>query len=278
MSVTGTIENANLIAEFWASEFYPELRANLPKANFFSRDYEGELRLGDIIRVNQINKATGEIITDDKQEYNTETMSSTQYTITVDKRASAAFEFTDLAQLQSNDFRDAARDALVYGVTKQIEDTVAAALVPSTSSPDHDIAPASASDLASADVGNMRQLLSSQSVPVANRALFLAPSYYSDLLNKTQVTSSDFIPAGSPTATGAITFPVFGFTVVEDQSLSADVGYGAHRSALQIVMQQGLRMKVSDLHSNKKYGYVMSADMVFGLTLFDNTRLVKISG
>jgi hypothetical protein len=276
--VNGTVDLANLIPEIWSPLMYNELRSKLILADIFNRDYEGSLtQMGDIVRVNQINAPTGEILTSDKDTFSTEAMTVTQDTITVNKRASASFEFTSLAQLQSQAFERDAQEALVYAIRKQLEDTIIAALVPSTSSPDHDIAPASASDLAAADVAGMRTLLSTAKVPIQDRYLVLAPSYYGDIIQKTTVASRDFIPAGAPSSTGLISEPLFGFTVAEHDGLSADVGYAVHKSALSLVMQQGIRIKISDQHPNQRYGYILSADMVFGLSLFDNKRIVKIS-
>jgi len=277
MSVNGVVANADLIPEIMSSLMYDELRANLPIAMSFERKYEGDLVIGDKVKVNQIAKATGEILTDDTANFNPETMTISQIEIDVNSRASASFEFTDLAQLQSQSFEADAREALVYGISKQIEDAITAALLPSTSAPDHDIAPIAASDLAAADLGAMRSLLSAQSVPNSNRIFFAAPSYYADLLSKTSLTSSDYIPAGSPVTTGGFTFPLYGFTIVEAQNLAADIGYAVHTSAVQVIMQQGLRVKVSDQHANRKYGFILSADMVFGYKLMDNVRIVKIS-
>lgn len=274
----GVTENANLIPEIWSARMYDELRANLPMASFFSRDYEGDLSFGDTVKVNQIVAPTGEILTDDKAEFSSENMTINQFSIVVNKRASASFEFTDLAQLQSMSFQNMAIEALNYSLSKQIEDSVVSALVPSSSAPDHAIAPASAGVLAAADVAGIRTLLSVAKVPTSNRGLFLSPSYYGDLLGVSTLTSSDYVPAGSPVVSGGFTFPLYGFTITEANNLGTDIGYAAHRSALQMIIQKGVTIKISDLHANKKYAYLLSADVVFGYSLFDNKRIVKISG
>jgi aspartokinase len=69
-----------------------------------------------------------------------------------------------------------------------------------------------------------------------------------------------------------------GFQIFEHDLLSADVGYAFHPSAVQIVMQQGVNVKISDLHSQNKLGYLISVDMVWGVKQMDSSRLVKISG
>lgn len=279
MATSGVADLQNLIPEMWAPNFYEELRNNLVIANVFSREYSGVIsQVGDKVNVNQVVAPNGEILNNDKNVFNRELMQVNQFSITADKRAVAAFEFTDLAQLQSQRFEQDAREALVYAVQKQIEDDVIAGLIPSASAPDHDIAPASASDLAPADLANIRSLLSKAKVPATNRWFWGNPDYFSDLLLKTQFTSSDFLPSGSPVSSAMFSSPLYGFNIMESDNLPTDTGYAAHPSALQMVMQQELRLKISDLHNQGKFGFVMSADLVYGYTLFDNTRIVKISG
>jgi hypothetical protein len=278
MGVNGKTELDYLIPEIWSAKMYQELRNDIMFANLFSREYEGEIKaLGDTVKVQQIVAPTGEIITDDKAQFNSSTLQVNQLSIVANKRASAAFEFTDLAQLQSLAFQADAQEALVYAIRLKLENDIIAALLPSTSSPDHTIAPASASDLAAADLGSIRTLLSAAKVPVSNRYLMLAPSYYGDLLSKTQVTSADFVSGGNSAQMGVLS-QFMGFQIAEHNLLSADVGYAVHPSAMQLVMQQEIRIKISDLHSQNKYGYLLSADMVYGFSLFDNKRIVQISG
>jgi hypothetical protein len=277
MAVNGKTELDYLIPEVWSPKMYQELRNSVMFANIFSREYEGAIsQFGDTVNVQQIVAPTGEIITDDKAQFNSSAMQVNRIAITANKRASAAFEFTDLAQLQSMAFQAEAQEALVYAIRLKLESDLVAALIPSASAPDHQIAPASASDLAAADLGSIRTLLSTAKVPVSNRSLLLAPSYYGDLLSKTQVTSADFVQGNS--AQAGVLSQFMGFQIAEHNLLAADVGYAVHPSALLLVMQQDIRIKISDLHSQNKYGYLLSADMVYGFTLADNTRIVKISG
>lgn len=279
MSVSGKTELSAIIPEVWSPNFYDELRASLVMGGVFSREYQGEIQnQGDKVRVSQIVAPTGEILTDDKDVFNREQMTVQEYTIEVNKRAVAAFEFTSLAQLQSLQFEQDAREALVYAVQKQIEDQVVAALVPSASAPDHDLTPATPGQLAAIDVANMRTLLSLQKVPKMNRWLFCDPQYFGDLLQSTNFISSEFIPAGSAVSSAEFASPLYGFRVAEADNLSADVAFAIHPSALQMVMQKSMTLKISDLHSQGKFGYVMSADLIFDLKLFEDTRIVKYSG
>jgi hypothetical protein len=274
--VSGTTELANLIPEIWSPITYQELRNKLIFADVFERTYEGSLQnMGDTVKVNQIVAPTGEILTDDKQEFASETMQVNQFNIVVNKRASASFEITDLAMLQSQAFEAEAQESLVYAIRKQIEEDLIAELAASATLTDN---PTAASDLAAVDMARLRTTMSTNKVPTSRRFFIAAPSYIGDLITKQQIASRDYVPAGSPTTTGAISEPLYGFTMIEHDLLSADLGYALHPSCLQMVMQQGLRIKVSDLHSNNKYGFLISADIVYGFNTFDSNRYIQMSG
>jgi hypothetical protein len=107
--------------------------------------------------------------------------------------------------------------------------------------------------------------------------LILDPIYYGDLVVKQTIASRDYVP-GQPTITGVISDPLYGFNIMEHDILAADVGYAIHRSAATLVMQQDIRVQISNLHSNKKYGYLLSCDFVYGIKLMDNKRIIKIVG
>lgn len=278
--VNGVTALNNLIPEIWSPNIYQELRNNLLLGEVFNRDYEGEIaNMGDTVRVNQIVAPEGEILTDDRQTFSSEQMVVNQVLVIADKRASASFEFTNLAQLQSQSFERDAQEALVYAIRKKMEEDMLSILIPSSASPDHTIAPAAASDFAAVDVATCRTLMSLQKIPKTNRYLILDPQYYGDLITKQTIASRDYVPAGSPvTNTGIISEPLYGFSIAEHDILGADVGYAIHRTAATLVMQQGVRIQISNLHSNKKYGYLLSADLVYGIKLMDNKRIVKITG
>jgi len=180
-----------------------------------------------------------------------------------------------LAQMQSLEFSGKVVEALSYAIRLKMENAVIAAMLPSLSAPDHDISPAAASDLAAADLGTLRTLLSIAKVPVTGRGLFLSPSYYGDLLSKTQVMSADFTAGNSSQSGVASAF--MGFNIMEHNLLGTDVGYACHPSALQIVKQKGVTVKVSDLHPLGRLGYKVSAHMIYGIKVADDKRLVKIS-
>lgn len=277
MSALGTTDLANRIPEMWAPRMYAELRNKIAFLNYFSREYEGVIRtVGDTVKIQQLVAPSAEILTNDKAQFNTLPVTISNIDIVANKRAVAAVEVTDMAMLQSLDFQEELQNSLVFAVRKKIEQDIIAGLIPSASSPDHQVAPAAASALAAVDLATLRTLLSTALVPTEQRALFLAPSYYGDLMVSTQVMSRDFT-AGNNSNSGVID-SFMGFMIAEHDLLDADVGFACHPSALQLVIQKEMTIKISDLHSQQKFGALISADVVYGWTLADNKRLAKISG
>lgn len=274
---TGFTELQTLIPEVWSTQFYDELRASLQFGSFFMRDYEGDIRAqGDTVRVNQIQKATGENLqlgVDNTLDINAEAMVVVEKTVKADRLATASFEIHNIAQMQSLEFQAEARQALVYAVAKQMDDYIESLLVPAAG---HTINPAVALDMGVSDVAELRKILSKKSVPKDNRKLFLDVEYFSNIIQKTQFASSDFIAAGSPTSTGEISSPLYGFTVSENDKLASNVGYAAHKSAIAHVMQMGPQVKLSDRHPAGKRGWLLTIDLVYGAELFDNERIAKI--
>ena len=105
--------------------------------------------------------------------------------------------------------------------------------------------------------------------------MLLDPAYYSDNLNAQTLTSSDFVP-DAPVVSGQIARQRYGFNILEDNSAgigtlaasgTEDVCLAFHPDFMLLVMQKEPTFKVSDLHSNKQFGFVISVDMVFGAKL-----------
>lgn len=274
---TGHTELANLIPTMWSSQMYDELRASLQFGNFFNREYESEIsQAGDTVKVNQVEKATGELLqlgVDNTLDINSEAMVVNQREVKADRVATASFQIEKLAALQSLEFQAQAREALVYAVAKQMDDYIESLLIPDAA---HVINPAVALDMGVSDVAALRKVLSKASVPKTGRKLFLDVEYYSNIIQKTQFASSDFVAAGSPTSTGELGSPLYGFTVSENDKIASNIGYACHPSAVAHVMQKSLDIKLSDQHPAGKRGWLLTAEIVFGAKLFDNKRIAKI--
>ena len=66
---------------------------------------------------------------------------------------------------------------------------------------------------------------------------------------------------------GQMVLPRFGFNLLEDNSKSTDTALFFHPDFMHLCMQTEVQVKVSDLHAQKRFGYVMSVDCIFGAAL-----------
>jgi hypothetical protein len=107
----------------------------------------------------------------------------------------------------------------------------------------------------------------------------LSPQYYSDQLNATTLTSMDYGANDAPLIGGQFALRRYGFQLLEDNSRTGDYGLFFHPSFMHMVMQQEVQVKISDLHSNKQFGYVMSVDVVFGgkLGIEGNVKHIEVT-
>ena len=278
MSTTKLVDVQNQIQTFWSDMFMMELREQLLLGALVNKDYEGEIKgLGDTVRVSQITTPKGELRTVgvDADSFNPEKLQTQYVDIKADKRAVGSFEFESLVQLQSQigNKDSEIRAALLFAVQKQINDYLYSLVSPSASAPDHLVT--SVTNFNAGEVSSLRKL-ASKAKWLKNKPWYILadPSYYKDLLDAQTLTSSDFIN-DSPVVGGNIVSQRFGWNIIEDNSeglsnLSAsgiggeDVAIAMHPDFMHLVMQTQPQFKISDLHSNKQFGYVMSVDVVFG--------------
>ena len=271
MSSTLLSDVTNQVEKFWSPIFMKELRQSLLLGSLVSKDYNGQIKnLGDTVYVSQINSPVGELRTagTDAESFNSETMSTTRVAIQANKRAVASFEIEDLVMLQSQiGAQDSEiRASLMYAVEKQINDYLKTLVAPSTSAPDHLIN--SVTDLNAANLSAVR-LLAAQAKWAKEKGWYglIDPSYYSDILNASTLTSSDYTGGDAPIVAGQVANKRFGFNLFEDNSLNTDRALFFHPDFMHMVMQQEARFKISDLHSNGKFMFRISVDVIFGAAL-----------
>lgn len=271
MAVTDVNAVSNQVQKFWSPLFSKELRESLLLGTLVNKDYEGEIKeQGDTVYVSQINAPVGQLKTvgADADTFDSEQLSLSRISVTANKRAVASFEIADLATLQSQiGAQDSEiRQALLFAVGQQINDYLYTKVNPSTSAPDHLLN--SVGNMDAAQLAAIR-LLAAQAKWDKTKGWYalLDPSYYSDVLNASTLTSSDYVNGEPAVVSGQVVNKRFGFNILEDNSRGTDKGLFFHPDFLHLVMQQQARFKVSDLHPTKKFGYVISVDIVFGAEL-----------
>jgi hypothetical protein len=243
------------------------------------KKYQGELKAqGDRVRVSQVNAPNGQLLTvgTDADSFDSEATSTSYVDITANKRAVAAYEFHDLAQLMSQiDNNPEVMESLKFAVSEQINTYLYSLVNPSTSAPDHLIA--SVTDFNATQLAACRTLAAQAKWgPAPGWYALLDPQYYSDLLAATTLTSVDYGATDAPLVGGKIALKRLGFNIYEDTSRSADYGLLFHPDFMHMVSMPEVQIKISDLHSHKKFGVLMSVDLVFGAALGNNGNVKHI--
>lgn len=281
MAITSVSAVADQVQKFWSALFMQELRESLLLGALVDKQYQGDLKqFGDTVRVSQINAPAGELKTVgvDADSFSSQALTTQFVDVKADKRAVAAFEFEDLVQLQSQIGQQDSeiRQALLFAVSKKVNDYLYSLVNPSAAAPDHLIN--GVTDFNASQVSAARMRAAQAKWMMQKGWWILAdPSYYSDLLNATTLTSQDFVGGDLPVVGGQIANRRFGFNILEDNSAGlltagpassgADVALIFHPDFMHLVMQTEPTFKVSDLHSNKQFGYLISVDLVFGAKL-----------
>lgn len=279
MSQTQLSDVNNQIQTFWSPMFEKELKEKTLLPSLVSKKYEGEIKAGgNTVRVSQINRPTAQIKTvgSGHDTFSTSVLSTQYISITADKVISAAFEFDDLVSLQSQigSQESTIRQALLEAVELKLNSFLYSKVAPSTSSPNHKVT--SVTDFNASQINNLRMLASQAKWAMDGGWWLLCdPSYYSDILNAQTLVSSDYVP-DAPIVGGKVAMQRFGFNILEDNSAgmaqvsptanTSDLALAFHPDFLHLVMGQP-EFKVSDLHSNKQFGYVISVKVVCGAAL-----------
>lgn len=273
----------SMVVEAWSDIFMQELREKLLLGGLVNKDYSGQInQLGDSVKVSQINAPDGQLKTIgvDADSFDTEALSQTQVEVKADKRAVAAYEFEDtvmlMTQLGAKDSE--IRNSLLFAVSKQINDYLYTLVNPSTATPDHLLT--GVTDMNASQIAAIRKL-AAQAKWGKDKGwwLLVDPSYYSDILNAQTLTSQDYVGGELPIVGGQVVNKRFGFNILEDDSRAEDFGLAFHPDFMHMVMKTQPQFKVSDLHSNKKFGFVLSVDMIFGakLGINGNVKHIKIT-
>ncbi|TXH08943.1 MAG: hypothetical protein E6R04_09620 [Spirochaetes bacterium] len=281
MAVTDLASVSSQIQKFWSPLFMKELREQLLLGALVNKEYDGQIKAqGDTVYVSQINAPTGQLLTvgTNADSFQSEEVSMTRVSIQANKRAVAAFEIQDLANLQSQlEAQDSElRTSLLFAINKQINNYLYTLVSPSTSAPDHLLS--GITDMNASQVNATRRLASAAKWGREKGWYMLVdPSYMSDILNAATLTSSDYGASDAPIIGGQVALKRFGFNILEDNSdgilqlspagAGADCALAFHPDFMHMVMQTQPTFQLSSLHSQKKFGYVLSVDIVFGAGL-----------
>ena len=280
MSTTRLSDVTAQVQKFWAPMFVPKLKEDSILPGLVNRAYEGEIKKkNDTVYVSALARPTA-VIKDtsaaDADVFSTEKMTTTRVPIVANKRITAAYEVEDLVDIQSlvGANESAVRNGLFEALQIKLNAFCYGIVSPSTSAPDHTVA--SVTDFNASQIGVVRKLASQAKWPKLDAwYLLLDPQYYSDFINATTMTSSDYVGGDLPVVRGQFAQKRFNFNILEDNSdgligigtSGQDAALAFHPDFMYLVMQQQPTLKISDLHSHKQHGYVVSADLIVGAVL-----------
>lgn len=272
MSLTDVQQVQDQVQKFWSPMFQAELREETILPSLVNRKYEGEIKKkGDTVKVSQIKKAKGELLdipSGEADVFHPEKMVTVQVDVKADKRAVASFKIAELAEIQSQigDKDSEIRASLMQGVMEQINDYLYSIVAPSTATPEHDFG--GVANFAATDLSTSRRLAGKAKWP-KNSAWWalLDPDYHGDLLDEQTITSSDFNGGEQVTIAGEIVNKRYGFNIVEDNSREEPQGLLFEPDFMYLVTQKTPTFKVSDLHSNEEFAYLISLDAIFGAVI-----------
>lgn len=270
MALTDLADITNQVQKFWAPVFTKEMRQKMLLGSLVNKDYEGEIKKGgDTVYVSQVNAPTGETLTigTDADTFQSQPISTDRVTIQANKRFVAAYEVEDVASLQSQlDIEGSPlRESLIYAVNKQVDDYLKSLINPSSSAPDHLIA--SVTDFTATQLAAVRKLAATAKWDRSKQWYgLLDPSYYSDLIDES-INTRDYGVNDKTFVDGVIGEKRMGFNIFEDDGLATDNGIFFHPDFLHLVLQPQVNVKISDLHAQKKFGLLMSVDIIGGAAL-----------
>jgi hypothetical protein len=271
MAVTDLAAVANQIQKFWAPIFMPELKAGAKLPSLVNRDYDGEIKnQGDTVYVSQLVIPDAQIRTvgTDADTFDSSALSTQRVAVAADKRCVVAIEVQDLAALQSQlEAKDSEiRQGLLQSCMRKLNANLYGLVAPSASSPDHIIN--SVTNFNGTQAGDAR-MRAAQAKWMKNKGWMgaLDPSFANDFMQVAQLTSKDYADGESMVVGGELATKRFGVNWFEDDALATDQAVIFHPDFLYLVMQTQPTFKLSDLHAQKKFGYLLSVDFVFGAKL-----------
>jgi hypothetical protein len=283
MSATLLADVEKQIKQYWVDTnlFMDEVKEDTLLPSLVNKDYQGEIKKeGDTVRVSQINRPLASRKTIGVTGYNTfeTTKLSTSYVdIKADQIISAAYEFEDLLELQSQIKKGDSkiRQGMLEALEIELNNYLYGLVNPSTSSPDHVIN--AVADFNATQLGTMKKKASQARWKRDEWYALLDPSYHLDFTNATTMTSSDYGAEDQPLIGGQFARKRYGFNILEDNSdgilqlspgsAGEDCGLIFHPDFLHLVMQEAPKFELANLLSNKQFGFVMVVKMIVGSKL-----------
>ena len=276
--ITRMADIADQVTKYWGPLGINKLKQDSLLPSLVNKDFEGNLGAeGDTVYVSEVNipPATRKTTGSGEESFSASKINTTRVAIVANQTITAAYKVQSLVQLESQIKQEnsAIRESLMQSIEVELNNYLYSLINPSSSNPDHVIN--GVTDFNASALAAYRLLAAKARWAKDNNWFaLLDPSYYSDMLNASTFTSSDYV-GERPIINGQISTQRMGFNIFEDNSdglltlgtSGADCGLLFHKDFMHLVMPQSITFKVSDLHSNMEHGYLISAHVVCGAAL-----------
>ncbi len=263
MALTTTVDVANEMEKYWSPLTFDQLVQDNALIGLVNSEYEGQLgNAGDTVYVSVVSplSASQQTIGVDADTFDSQKIVTTRTSLVCDQVFSSSIEVTSWAELQSlvkpssdSRFRDLMTRAIADKMNTWLFSKVKSA---------NDLS--SKSTITTSEFRDARVFAGQKKWPKdGNWYGLLDPTFWGDCLVDATLSSSLFT-GDMPISTNVQFRNILGFKCAEENSLSADHALFFHKDWLYLAIQQRPTFKVSDLHSQKKRGYLVTCDVVAG--------------
>ncbi len=238
---TGTSEFIDIttadvfLVELWSNFVVVAREANLVYGKLFTRQFEAELKKGQVLRIGNISDLAAR-----QKSANTaityETVTETEGTLTIDQYYYAAFAIEDIIKEQTKiNFVEKYTEKLGYALALQEDDTLAGHVDNFTQT-----VGTLATALEDDNIIRADQYLNDAKVPVKGRFIVISPAEKGNWLKMDKMSSKDY-RADSAVVSG-ILGDIYGYKVFVSTNVEGDNSAGhdccmAHPEAVGIVTQ-----------------------------------------
>lgn len=221
----------NFVPDIWSARILTNLSKTAVGAAICNRDYEGDARTGDSVKITSITDPT--ISTYDGSDMTPEDVDDATRSLLLDQKKSFNFYLDDVERAQSVNggaIMQEAIDRASYGLANTMDSYILSAIgsAASSSSPDHQVAEATISTAAGAydALVSWGVLLDEANVPEEQRWAVVSPGFYGLILKDTRFVGAGDLAGSEARANGRVGM-VAGFDLFKSNNLPAGPGAGA---------------------------------------------------
>ncbi len=226
----------NFVPDIWSARILTNLSKTSVAAAICNRDYEGDARVGDSVKITSITDPTITAYTG--ADMTPEDIDDATRSLLLDQKQSFNFYLDDVERAQAVNGGALMAEAInraSYGLSNVLDAYVLSNLGTgaSSSNPDHQVAEATISTASDAydAIVNWSVLLDEANVPQEGRWLVISPAFHGKILKDTRFVGSGDAAGAAARANGRVG-EVAGFTVYKSNNLPAGPGAGAGTSQL----------------------------------------------